>query len=491
MVKIEIKAEINSCELLVIPVFQAELGKGTAAEADGKIGGLIKGLGGKEFEGKPNQTALLRTTSPLKRVLLYGIGKREEFNADLLRCAGGAAARIASGAQLSSVSLSLPEKVDAFEAANALVQGVLLGGYKFDKYFSEGDAKAKPVGEIVAVAKAEHRKQVEDAIHFATVVSEASNIARDLANESGDDAWPQNMAAKIESIAKRHSLKFRAIDEHEAKKLGMNAYLSVGRGSVHQPKFIVLEYKPVDARGKPIAFVGKGITFDSGGISIKPSANMEKMKHDKSGASAVVGAMVACSQLKIPRHIVGVTPFTENLPSGSATKPGDVVKAMNGKTIEVINTDAEGRLVLSDALAYAVKEIKPEAVIDLATLTGAVFVALGDVRSGLMGNNAKLAQRVKDAGEREFERVWELPMDKEYDEKVKSTVADIKNVGGPMGDSGTIAGAVFLKNFVGDTPWVHLDIAATAWVEKEKPYYCLGATGVGVRLLARMMREWK
>jgi leucyl aminopeptidase len=237
--------------------------------------------------------------------------------------------------------------------------------------------------------------------------------------------------------------------------------------------------------------VGKGITFDSGGISIKPSQNMEKMKHDKSGAAAVAGAIAACARLRLPVHVIGVCPLAENMPSGSASKPGDVVKAMNGKTIEIVNTDAEGRLLLADALAYAVSEFKPKAVIDLATLTGACVVALGDVYSGVMGNDDKFLHRLRDAGEKESERCWHLPLDKDYDEKIKSSCADIKNVGGPMGEAGAIAGGVFLKNFVGETPWAHVDIAGTAWAEKEKAYYSLGATGVGVRLLARMLKEWR
>jgi leucyl aminopeptidase len=479
----------KGAELLLLPVFQDEKPGAIAAKADSILGGVIAALSKKEFSGKPGTAVLLRGTGKLKRVLLFGLGKRPALNNDSLRQAGGRLAATAMALCVESVAFALPDKVDAAEATIAAVEGVMLGAYRFDKYFTDPEAKAKPVKSLAVIGGRTPKEK--QALEYATIVSECSNFARELSNESGSNATPAVIARRMQEYCKVNSVSCRVLDAADAKKLGMGSFLSVAAGSVQPAKFVVMEYKGKGAKGKPIALVGKGITFDSGGISIKPSGNMDKMKHDKSGACAVVGAMAAVSRLKLPLHVVGVCPLSENLPSGSATKPGDIVKAMNGKTIEILNTDAEGRLVLADALAYAVEKFKPTAVIDIATLTGACFVALGDVRSGLMGNDDALQQKIMKAGEIEWERCWMMPMDADYDEKVKSTVADVKNIGGAMGDSGVMSGSSFLKLFVGETKWAHLDIAGTGWAEREKPYFSLGATGVGVRLFARMLKDWK
>ena len=297
-----------------------------------------------------------------------------------------------------------------------------------------------------------------------------------------------DQAEQAKALAKTHKLRLRVFEKAELQKMGMNAFLSVSAGSVQPPKLIVLEWHPANA-SDTVAVVGKGITFDSGGISLKPANDMDKMKFDKSGACAVLGIMRAASELKLPVHVVGVIAATENLPSGSASKPGDLVKAYSGKTIEILNTDAEGRLILADAIAYAEKHYRPSAIIDMATLTGACVIALGDCASGLLSNNDELAERLRVAGDYSGERVWRLPLWDDYGEKIKSDFADVKNTGD--GTSGTITAAMFLKNFVGEnTPWAHLDIAGTAWVTKQKGAFNLGSTGVGVRLITHVLKKW-
>jgi leucyl aminopeptidase len=274
----------------------------------------------------------------------------------------------------------------------------------------------------------------------------------------------------------------------EMKKLGMGAILAVASGSREPPKFIILEYKPPSTRMDTVVIIGKAITFDSGGLSLKPSENMDKMKHDMGGGAAAIGIIQAVSQLKLPVHLIALIPATENLPSGSAYRPGDILNSLSGKTIEVISTDAEGRLILADALAYS-QRFKPNVIIDLATLTGACIIALGENVTGMMGNDDELKARVMRAANRTGEKVWELPLWEEYEEQLKSEIADIKNVGGRP--AGTITGGVFLKKFVGEYPWVHLDIAGPVWADKDKPYIPKGATGVGVRLVVQLLRDWK
>ncbi|MBS1115218.1 MAG: pepA, partial [Nitrospirae bacterium] len=279
-------------------------------------------------------------------------------------------------------------------------------------------------------------------------------------------------------------LSVRILDKHDVKKIGMGAFLAVAKGSREEPRFIVLDYK--GAKGAPVVLIGKSITFDSGGISLKPSEGMEKMKYDMAGGAAVLGVMKAVAALQLPIHLVGMLPATENLPGGNATKPGDVVKSLSGKTVEIINTDAEGRLVIADAIAYA-KRLKPRAIIDIATLTGACLIAFGNETIAMMGNDRKLMDALKKSGELTYERVWEMPLFEEYKEYLKSDIADIKNIGGRNG--GLVTAAYFLYEFAGDTPWVHLDIAGTAWAEKEKPYVPKGASGIGTRLICDIIKE--
>jgi len=328
--------------------------------------------------------------------------------------------------------------------------------------------------EFVAVAA--------DGDHLAA----GANLARDLSNAPGNDLPPRKLASKAREMSKSYDLKCEILTRKNITKEKMGALLAVSAGSEEPPRFIILEYGEPSDDYDTIVFVGKGITFDSGGISLKPGSGMEEMKHDMSGAAAVVGAMRAIGEMKPPLHVVGLIPSSENLPDGKALKPGDIITAYSGKTIEIINTDAEGRLVLADALGYA-DRYKPAAVIDLATLTGACVVALGHAASGMMGNNENLMTRVRSAGDASGERVWPLPLWEEYHDEIKSHIADVKNTGGRWG--GALTAGAFLEKFV-DYPWVHLDIAGPAYSEKASDYCPQGATGVGARLLIQMIRDW-
>lgn len=295
------------------------------------------------------------------------------------------------------------------------------------------------------------------------------------------------LALHAQTIAKNNTLQCRVITEEQAQKMRMGAFLAVAQGSREPAKIIILEYIASRSFGPPLVIIGKGITFDSGGISLKPPDKMEQMKDDMAGGAVVMGTMQAVAQMKLPLNLVGIIPATENLPGGKAYKPGDVLTSLSGQTIEVISTDAEGRLILADALTYA-KRYKPKAIVDLATLTGACIIALGDYVAGIMGNDASLLNSVKSAGEKTGEKVWELPLWEEYFDYLKSDIADFKNVGTRA--AGTITGGMFLKKFVNDTPWVHMDIAGPTWYEKDKPYIPKGASGFGVRLLVQFLRDW-
>lgn len=329
-------------------------------------------------------------------------------------------------------------------------------------------------------------EDVKDGAKTAEIISRAVYCARDLVSTPSNDMTPSILADRASDVAKQGNLKFEALDETAMKKLGMNALLGVSKGSAEEAKLIILEYNGGRKNDKPIVLVGKGVTFDSGGISIKPSEKMDEMKSDMSGGAAVIGTIKAVAELKIPLNVVGIIPATENLPGGKAYKPGDVLRSMSGITIEIKNTDAEGRLILADALTFAGK-YKPAAIIDLATLTGACVVALGDYITGMLGTDSDLKEKIRSASDATGEMVWELPLWHEYDELIKSDVADIQNIGGRAG--GTITAALLLKRFAGDYPWVHLDIAGPALLSKDKPYIPKGASGVGVRLLVQFLMD--
>ena len=327
---------------------------------------------------------------------------------------------------------------------------------------------------------------VESAVKKARIITDSVYFARDLISAPSNEMTPTIMAQKAREIARRKNVSCKVLDKNKMKEMGMNALLAVASGSHEEPKFIILEYAGGRKKEAPIVLVGKGLTFDSGGISIKPAEKMDEMKTDMSGGAAVMGVIMAAADLKLPLNITALIPATENLPGGSAYKPGDIIKSYSGKTIEVLNTDAEGRLILADALAYA-SEFKPEAVIDIATLTGACIIALGDDVIGMLGTDDKLKKEIDKAAQNTGELVWELPLWDSYHELIKSDIADYKNTGGRA--AGTITAAAFLSKFVGDYPWVHLDIAGPAWTSKDKAYIPKGAAGVAVRLLVEFLRN--
>ncbi len=445
------------------------------------------------FQGRLNQTVVLPTEGGARAPLaiLVGLGKRVELTLERVRQAAATAVKAARAQQAARCALALVEPAGGLRIpaiAQATAEGVWLGLYRFLQHRALKPEEKTELASL-AIVTAAHERDARAGLEKGRILAEAANFARDLVNQPANIATPTYLAQQAQRMSRQFGIRCRVLDEAACRRLGMGAFLSVAAGSVQPPKFIILEYTPRTNPKATFVFCGKGITFDSGGISIKPSEGMEKMKYDMAGGAAVIGTLRAAATLHLPYRVVGLVVATENLPSGKATKPGDVVRAMNGMTIEVLNTDAEGRLVLSDALAYA-HRYQPTAVVDLATLTGACVVALGTEAIGLMGTDERLTAALKRAGDATHERVWELPLWEEYDDAVKSDVADLRNIGN-RGEAGTIAGAAFLKPFAKGYPWAHLDIAGTAWAERERPYYVKGSTAVGVRLLIAMMEGWQ
>jgi leucyl aminopeptidase len=483
------KPETATADVLAVFVWEA-----VPLEAQGPVGALDTRLQGMvhdylesgDFPARLNTTLLLRTQGRIKapRLLLVGLGKPDAFVLDHLRQAAATATTTARRLGATTVAM-LPPSCEApvAEVAQALTEGGLLGLYTLKKYKTSQDDDGQDnlhAVHLLTPGGSAH-KSLAQGVGRGNIIAEAVTMARDLINSPGNEVNPSTLADTARAIAKGTSLRCKVLTQNDMRKLGMGCLLGVAQGSTQPPVLIMLEHAPKPAAGPPIVLVGKGITFDSGGISIKPAASMEDMKMDMAGGAAVLATMQALSRLDYPAHIVGLVPASENLPSGTAVKPGDILRAMSGKTVEVINTDAEGRLVLADALSYAVATLEPARVIDLATLTGAVVVALGHHATGMMGTDPDMMDRLRAAGDRTAERVWQLPLFEEYSKQIKSDFADIKNTGGRP--AGSITGGAFLKEFVSDTPWVHLDIAGTAWTRDGNPYTPKGATGVGIRLL--------
>ena len=463
-------------------------------------GGAVPAFDEAFFSGKSRQSLILYPPALKGRALiLVGVGKRATLSAEMLRRAAAAAARAAAELRSASLEILEPDAEIIGEGPRfldeplwdniglALGEGATLSLYKYDRYITIGKKQTVRAVSLVSL----DRKRVEQmrrGVRLATVLCEATYLARDLENAPPNEIFPESLARIALSSGRKSGFRVTALDEARIRALKMGGLLGVAQGSARPPRFLVMEYKPRSRASGTVVIVGKGVTFDAGGISLKPSAGMAEMKMDMSGAAAVIGTMQAAARLKLGVHLVGLVPATENLPGGRAMKPGDILRHYNGKTSEVDNTDAEGRLILADALSYAGR-FRPDAVIDLATLTGAVVVALGHFASGMLGNDPHLMTRLKESGERTYERVWELPMFEEYEKLIKSEVADVKNVGGRW--AGAITGAMFLKQFIGTYPWVHLDIAGTAMMEEASDYTAKGGSGVGVRLLIDLLRHWK
>ncbi len=460
------------------------------AALDRALKGLLSEvLRTEKFAGKPEQIADVHTAGrlPARRVLVVGMGKRKEVDAERVRRAAAAALRRSRDLGARVVSVALPgDDLSPKVSAQALAEGALLGTYTFDRYKREKNEKV--VAELSVVDPRDRQgAAIKDGLRLGELFAGAACFARDLVNEPANRVTPTHLAKVAAEIAKDGKLRLKVYDRAECQKLGMGAYLGVAQGSQEPPKFIHLTYAPRGRGRRKLAIVGKGITFDSGGLDLKTADGMRTMKDDMSGAAAVLAIMRSLPALALPLEVHGLIAATENMPSGTAQRPGDIVRAMNGTTIEIGNTDAEGRLTLADALAYAVKEVKPQEVLDLATLTGAIVVALGNLCSGVMWNDKPLADRVLAAAEAAGERMWPLPLIDEYKELLKSDVADLNNVG-PRG-GGALTAGIFLREFAGSTPWVHLDIAGTAFTEKDLPLGPKGATGVGVRTLLTYLME--
>lgn len=442
---------------------------------------LISRVFTKDFNGKSGEILVVPSperTTP-ERIVFLGLGEKERITEDKIRQAGGRAASYLRELGMKKIAFSC-SLLSSLRLSPALVaEGALLGHYTYKRYTKEKNTKK--IESLTLLSK--RSRLLGEEVSAAVRLASAACFARDLVNTPSNDMTPSQLARAAVSLrGKRLSVKI--LGSRDAGKLGMGAYLSVAKGS-HEPlKFIILEYK--GARTAPVALVGKSITFDSGGLSLKPSEGMEKMKYDMAGGAAVLGAIKFASESNLGINVVAVLPATENLPGGSATRPGDVVKSISGTTVEIVNTDAEGRLTLADGIGY-VKRFRPRAIIDIATLTGACSIALGGEAIAMMSNDDVLASAVKKAADAVNERVWRMPLFEEYKEYIKSDVADLKNTGGRTGS--LAASAAFLGEFAEGMPWVHLDIAGTAWMEKERPYLPKGATGVGVRLLSRLLKE--
>ncbi|HEX8289723.1 MAG TPA: leucyl aminopeptidase [Pyrinomonadaceae bacterium] len=482
-------------DALAVAVFKDE--KATSSvlkELDKLTGGLIASmLKAEEFKGETGETAFFRFNAKgrnkASRLLLIGAGDKLEFKASDEAIVSGTATRFLRKLNIKSFALLARAEGDAQEVAQSAAQGVITSQFELDKYKS-ADKNDKSIEDFVLCIEGASQADVEEGLRRGEIIGESMNFTRDLANEPPNILHPTEMANRAQKMAKEVGLKCEILDEAKMEKLGMGSLLSVSKGSEQPAKLIVLRYEPKKSTGSKndlLAFVGKGITFDTGGISLKPGEGMEAMKYDMSGGATVLGTMRAIGLLKPSVPILGIVAAVENMPDGKATRPSDIVTAMNGKTVEILNTDAEGRLILADAVAYAEKQGATR-IVDMATLTGAVIIALGDVNTGIMGNDQELVDEIIECGKRAGEEFWQLPIGKEYSKGIKSDIADIKNIG-PSRKAGTIMGAVFIQEFVDKAKWAHLDIAGTAWADSVKPHQAKGPTAIAVRTLLKLVEK--
>ncbi|HTW66581.1 MAG TPA: leucyl aminopeptidase [Bryobacteraceae bacterium] len=438
-----------------------------------------------EFSGKALEVAILHRPTGLKakRLVLAGGGKREKFDPAELRKLAGAVIRAIKSKGVHSVTLVLDEPFRSDDFTAAAVEGAVLADVENDRYKTDPKKNEKHVDSFAVFGGS------QSAADRGRILAEAQNFTRDLANEPANVLTPTLLAERASQMAAEYGLDCEILDQDRMRQLGMGALLGVAQGSAEPPALIVIRYKPAKtpATRDHLGLIGKGVTFDTGGISIKPSEGMEKMRYDMAGGAAVLGAMRAIAQLKPAIPVTALVPTVENMPGGRAQRPGDIVKSLSGKTVEVLNTDAEGRLILIDALTYA-QRLGCTHLVDAATLTGAIVVALGTVNVGAFTNNEGFLQKLLDAAKSEGEKTWPMPMDEEYKELLKSSFADLHNIGGRAG--GSITAAWFIRDFVDETPWVHLDIAGTAWLDDAKPYMAKGPTGVGLRTFVRLAEAW-
>jgi leucyl aminopeptidase len=473
-------------DLVIVTAFEEEAG---ALSGDWSVptgGELDQAITSKEFSGKLFETLLTpivdRGYRP-RRLAAIGLGRQRDFTVDRARRAAAAMAMTARQRKIPRLAFRANGVLQSAEMIQAIAEGLTLGEFDAGRYKTAGyePFELRGLGVIVDQAAGDAACV---AANRGRVIGEHCNMARQLDNEPGNSLTPATFAARLSEMATSGGLSVDVIDHVELEQLGMGMLLGVGRGSAEPPRLVAIRYEPAGAPASPVlGLVGKGITFDTGGISIKPAADMDRMKDDMAGGAAVACAMRAIAQLRAPIRVIGVIPIAENMPGGRAIRPGDVLKSASGKTVEVINTDAEGRLILGDGLWYAQK-LGATHLVDIATLTGAISIALGRITSGLFGTPAPFVEHVRDIAERAGDRCWPLPLFEEYKDQLRSEIADMLNTGGRLG--GAITAALFLKEFTGGLPWIHLDIAGTAWAEENKPFMPKGPTGVGLRTLVEL-----
>ena len=491
-VKVE-KARIDQKQtsLLVIGVFEGDQDFPHSKDLDPSVSSSIREtLENKEFRGIFGSSIVVYTLGkgPMKKIMLLGLGKREKFTDESARICAGNATRKAQELGIKEFSMLQFSNLDD-GLVEAMTEGTALALYSFDKY-KEAKEPTSKIEEVTILINSDSLR-FQSVVEKANILVEAVNFARDIGNLPPNDCPPAHLASIAVSLAQDYGIKARIMDRYELENMGMGGIVAVGKGSNNPPKLIVLEYTGSnDPQQKPYLLVGKAVTFDTGGISIKPSEKMDEMKFDKCGGCTVLAIIRAIASLKLAVNVVGIVPSVENMPSATSYRPGDIIRMYNGKSVEVLNTDAEGRMILADAIAYGIATYGPKAVIDLATLTGAAIIALGANVAALIGNNKQLVDRLRKLSDKMGEKMWELPLYDEYHEQIRSHYADIKNIGGRPG--GAITAAAFLSNFVNDAPWVHIDIAGTAWTQEgthEKSYNHRGATGFGVRTLVKLLME--
>lgn len=486
-------ADQKRADLLVLPLFDGKIERGSSLDrVDKQLAGLIsQTLKIEEFKGSAGELKTFHSHHKLKAtyVMILGLGETKKFEIETIRKATGKVVAVAEQLKVKTISYAIIEATEDLcspeAAVEAATEAFVLAAYKFTTYKSKKSTASVVHSVAYPLISSKFAASCKQGIHRGALIANAANFARDLVNTPSHDKPPELLGKHAQKTAGVRTRVFKAAD---LKRMGMGGLIGVGQGSMYPPVLVEMIYKPAGKAKKVIALVGKGVTFDSGGLSLKPPKSMETMKDDMAAAGAILGVMKTLKELKPNVEVRAYIPSAENMPDSNAMRPGDVLKMYSGKTVEVLNTDAEGRLILADALAYACKS-KPDYIIDMATLTGACMVALGELYSGIMGNNKELIQKVIEAGKSCGENIWELPLVEEYKDEMKSSVADIQNIGGPYG--GTINGGLFLQEFVDPKiPWVHIDIAGPSWANKPHAYGPKGGTGVMVRTLCKLLKSF-
>ena len=476
---------------LVVGILTGGVLPSTAKQLDKASNGAItKAMKASRFTGAKGQwlDVLAPAGIDADRLLLGGLGDGKKLDRQALENIGGTAYQRLAGCGLKAIAIACDAvkgaKVDLAEGAASMAFGARLASYRFDKYRTTLKTKDLPSVTAFSVLVAGNTAAARKQFKALDAIADGVFMTRDLVSEPANVLFPESMAKECQTLAKL-GVKVEVLNEARMKKLGMGALLGVGQGSRRESRMVIMHWQGASAKTQPVAFVGKGVTFDTGGISLKPGPGMEMMKWDMGGAGTVIGLMKALAGRKAKANVIGVVGLVENMPDGDAQRPGDIVKSMSGQTIEILNTDAEGRLVLADALWYTQDRFKPQFMVNLATLTGAMIIALGHENAGLFSNNDKLSQQLFDAGQEVDEGVWRMPLSDAYDKKINCAIADMKNIGGR--DAGSITAAQFLQRYVNKVPWAHLDIAGVAWADRGKPTVPKGGTGWGVRMLDRLV----